>query len=134
MAVTPAVPHQQWLLVIQGLKDVMNPPLNGHEVLCRPPRDLNVGNARVHSVPADISQLFASQKHIVWEQPFHPGIKRWLGSLKCGSAVKLAVAEKYVNLHSKTSVEMLGAKGAVCDPAGWQDSAFKVVCIRRRAS
>ena len=67
MAVTPAVPHQQWLAVIQGLKDVVNPPLNGHEVLCRPPRHLDVGNALVHSGSGDVSQFFTSLKDIVWE-------------------------------------------------------------------
>ena len=94
MAVIPAVPHQQWLLVVQGLEDVMDSPLDGLEVLCRPPWPLNVGHALVHSGSGDISQLFMSLKHIAWEQLVHPGMKSWLGSLISGCAVKLAVAEK----------------------------------------
>ena len=129
MAVIPAVPHQQWLLVIQGLKDVIYPGLNGLEVLCCPPRHLNVGNALVHSGSGDISQFFTSLKHIAWEQPIHPGIKSWLGSLISGGAVKLAVAEKEVDLHRKGGVEMLGAKEAVFGCAGSQSCASRFCAL-----
>ena len=134
MTVIPAVPYQQWLVVIQGLKDVINPPLNGHEVLCCPPGHLDVGNAGVHSGSIDVSQPFMSPKHIPWEQLLQPGIQSWLGSLRSGCAVRLAVAEKLVKLHSKRSVEMLGAEEAVCGCAESQASTFKVVCPRRCTS
>ena len=126
MAVTPAVPHQQWLAVIQGLKDVINPPLNGHEVLCRPPWYFNVGDCGVHIGPIDVSQFCTSPKHIAWEQVLHPGIQSWLCSLVSGCAVELAVAEKEVDLHS---VDMLGAKEAVCGCAGLQDGAYKICAL-----